>query len=788
MKKLFIMLVIFILMVTGCGKDEKEQEGPTILTLAVFGSNSKVTEQVNLFNQSHTDCQIQIVEYTRSDNLQEDGIAKMQREIVSGKGPDIIDYGTGFTFSDISGNYTEDLRPYLEAEKKASGMQYFDNIFKSFSYQGRLRAVPISFAIDTFAGSQAQLGNRTCWNVAEMMETYLSMEGRLLYPGEMKTDVFGSILSGSMDYYIDWETGECRFDSEEFVQVLQFANLFPETLHWAEDMSVKQMYEDGEALLWKARMSNIYDICKAEYFFEDPIYIGYPVAGESGTIINPKGSVFAISIHSKDKEASWEFVRQFLALDYQEELTGAFPVCKTALEEILAENLEPQYITGEDGQQEKEVRGKLIFDGEDTVPLYNVPEEQAERLLGLIESAKLCSTVDTILYFTLLEEVGSYFAGDKPAEEVAKIMQSKAVLYVSERMSPGDYGEGMTEDDVQDNSTAGEETDGTVADGLPESTPNSGVDGSTGDSEASDQPGENTGTYKPIENVVFEKSMVEKKVTYQGENFLKSVFATGGDRLYVGGTKEDGSYFLGTMLQEENVFQELQVTIPEGMRILRMFVDKQGNCHALWMSMKISGEGVTASMVPTYEQCYITIVTPEGEVVKQIDLAGIFGAKIRMPYYFVTDFEGNYWIENEQQVLKISQDGKIVDRIDCGGYVEGIGVGKSGAVYVVYSSKDGKTYLGKIDGSELSETTEIPTHPASYALIISGVDSEVVLYNKVGGIYTFIGGALTLQVTEEDLPMGREDIYGYGMLGDGRLCLFGAEGDGMVFHYVPIEN
>ncbi len=785
MKKVLFVMLLCILFFTGCGK---EQTGPTILTLAVFEQNSKVTEQVNLFNQSHTDCQIQIVEYTRSDNPQEDGIAKMQREIVSGKGPDIIDYGTGFTFSDISGNYTEDLMPYLEAEKHASGTQYFDNIFESFRYQGRLRAVPISFGMDTFVGSQSQLGNRTSWNVIEMMECYLSKEGMLLYPGEMKKDVFGSILSGSMDYYIDWETGECRFDSEEFIQVLQFANLFPETLRWEEEMSVKQMYMDGKALLWKARISSIYDICRAEYFFENPVCIGYPVEGESGTIINPWGSVLAISIHSKDKEASWEFVSQFLTTNYQKELTGALPVCKTALEEILEENLEPHYITGDDGQQEKEARGKLIFDGEEPVPFYNVSEEQAESLLHLIETAELCSTVDRILYSTLLDEVGSYFAGDKSAEEVAKVMQSKAMLYVSERMSPGDYEDSETEGGVSGSNPESNETDGTAADGVSESKPDSGADGAQGDSGAGERTGESTGIYKPLENIIYEKSMVEREVTYQGEEFLKSVFAAGGDRLYVCGTKEDGSYFLGTMLQEEEVFQELPVTIPENMRILRMFVDKQGNCHALWMSVKINGEGTSASMVPTFEKSYITVITPEGEMVSQIELVGIFDAKIRIPYYFAADFEGNYWIENEQQVLKISQEGKIEERIDCGGFVEGIGVGKSGAVYVVYSSKEGKTYLGKVDASELSLETEIPTHPASYALITSGVDSEVVLYNKAGGIYTLDGEVLTLQIAEKDLPMEREDISGYGVLGDGRLCLFGADGDGMVFHYVPIER
>ena len=139
MKKL-LLLIGLVLGLTACGNDGEPVNGVMTLKLAMFQDNSQVREQVLLFNETHTDYQIEIVEYKRSNNPQEDGIAKLQREIISGEGPDIIDFGTSFTTSDIVGEYTENLLPYLEQE---SGLELFDNILETFYYEDKLYALHI---------------------------------------------------------------------------------------------------------------------------------------------------------------------------------------------------------------------------------------------------------------------------------------------------------------------------------------------------------------------------------------------------------------------------------------------------------------------------------------------------------------------------------------------------------------------------------------------------------------------------------------------------------------------
>ncbi|MBD5472173.1 MAG: hypothetical protein HDR20_04525 [Lachnospiraceae bacterium] len=173
-------------------------------------------------------------------------------------------------------------------------------------------------------------------------------------------------------------------------------------------------------------------IARAEYIFgsTDISYIGYPVEGVSGTVISPKSPVLAISGKSKHKEICWEFISQYLDVEYQKKLE--FPINRVAMEEKLAQSLETEYEIV-DGEKKPVVKSQVSFAGDDQPQdIYCLTEEQAQRLMHLIESAQINDAFDHHLYRIIMDEVGSYFSGDKTLEEVTKIIQNKASIYVSE--------------------------------------------------------------------------------------------------------------------------------------------------------------------------------------------------------------------------------------------------------------------------------------------------------------------------------------------------------------------
>ncbi len=434
MKRLLLFCVIFLLLCS-CGLSEEDALEETVtLTLVSFGQDRDLTEQVNLFNENHEGYQIEMQIY-ELDSIESDGrIETLQREIAAGKGPDIINYGGHFASNYCLGHYTENLLDYMPEDWKSI---YFSNIVESFFLDGGLYAMPVGFSLETFAGRCDMLGDREKWTVSEMIRIYGEQkEDVILYPGETKTDVFCKIFNGSMEYFIDWEKGECFFNSQEFRDILEFAGSFPDALRITEDYSPKTLFVEGKALLYPVHINEVYNICKAGRILGNSAvsYVGFPVGEGYGTVIQPSSLVLAVSAASEHKDMAWEFISQFLTPDYQsEKLVRCLPLRRDTLKDMLEDAGSMEYAVDADGNRSPIVKSEIRFEGEEPIAIYNVEEGEKEQLLRLIETAHLNGAIDYTLYYVLLEEAQSYFAGDKALEEVADIIQRRAALYVGER-------------------------------------------------------------------------------------------------------------------------------------------------------------------------------------------------------------------------------------------------------------------------------------------------------------------------------------------------------------------
>lgn len=434
--KLLCICTCLALLLTGCGSQSEENR--VTLVLADFANDYELQKQVEIFNQNHTAYQIEIKQYQRFEQEDGDGIERLQREIVSGKGPDLINFGYGYSVTDILGKYTEDLFPYFEELTAKGENTYFTNILQAFAYEDGLYAMPVSFCLQTFAGRSSLIGERESWSIEGLMDCYESARKKaggslMLYPGEMKKDVFGTFLIGSVENYVDWEQGTCSFDGDEFKKLMEFANQFPDSLNITEDFSPLGCFAAGDALLYPMTLSSIYDICKAEMVLGEAVtYIGYPVNGEDGTVIQASDLMLAISIGSEHKEIAWEFLSQFLQEDYQNNIERGFPINKAALEKQLQQGLCLEYTEAADGSKKPIVKGEIIFEGEEPLKIYKMTEAEVSTLVQLIERASIGSAYDSRLHTILLEEVDSYFAGDKTLDKTAEVMQGRAQMYVGE--------------------------------------------------------------------------------------------------------------------------------------------------------------------------------------------------------------------------------------------------------------------------------------------------------------------------------------------------------------------
>lgn len=289
--------------------------------------------------------------------------------------------------------------------------------------------------------------------------------------------------------------------------------------------------------------------------------------------------------------------------------------------------------------------------------------------------------------------------------------------------------------------------------------------------------------------LVADVEVSDQKVTvsYTGEPFAKSLFAVGGEMLWLYGVKEDGSYFLGYMGKEEDVLRETDVKPGGDMRAFNMTVDSQGRCHILWMSVqKETRDGHEFDRI-TYERSCITIVDINGEAETEIEVSSIFSEEQPRPYCFAVDRAGNYYFEKGTQLIQILPDGSQGGSFPCSSWIYGVGTGKSGSVYCSSEKEDGTCILEKLEGGELRPCgAGLPRANAIYAGIYAGTDTELLLINKDSGVFAVRDDdSVENRVSGTELPVTGEAMAGYGILADGRACLLGQKEEGMVFYYVP---
>lgn len=113
-------------------------------------------------------------------------------------------------------------------------------------------------------------------------------------------------------------------------------------------------------------------------------------------------NLMALSAVSENPEGAWDFARYYLTEEYQRSLESSLPVNRRLLEEWAQEETRRSYYTDEKGEKVESVTAAPFED----------------------------KNVMNIIY----EEMGSYFSGQKTAEDAAALIQNRVQMYVQENL------------------------------------------------------------------------------------------------------------------------------------------------------------------------------------------------------------------------------------------------------------------------------------------------------------------------------------------------------------------
>ena len=406
------------------------------------------------FNRNNSDVRIVVRDYSElaQDGAYEDAIQRLNTEIISGAGPDIIAVDNVPLDQYAAKSVFVDLWPLIDADPDFGREDLMTHLFDAMSIDGKLYHAVSTFSMQTAAVRSTIAQGRTSWTLDEVLEELenLSPDAAIFGETDTKSQMLTQILSYNVDNFIDWTTGQCSFDSEEFISMLEFANTFPKEFEYSEDywMNAESEYSrlmNGKQLMTAAYIGSFDELqVQAGLHGGDVTFIGFPSENGQGSCFMASGGL-AIASDCENVDAAWRFVRELLLEENQvSEHMYQFPTNRHAFETYAEQAMTPQYeidpetglpaIDPETGEKIEMSTGGIGYGDDFMIDLYSMKQEEYDAFMALYESCSNVYSYNDQIMQIILEEAEAFFAGQKTAEEVAGLIQNRLGLYVAEQI------------------------------------------------------------------------------------------------------------------------------------------------------------------------------------------------------------------------------------------------------------------------------------------------------------------------------------------------------------------
>ena len=378
------------------------------------------------FNASSEKYQIEVIDYSqynRSDGSTT-GLDQLELDILSGNGPDIYDLLTLPRKQYEKTGRLVDLYSFIEKDDTLNNVKLLPELLAQTETEGKLYTLIPAYSILSLAGDPDNIGTEAPLDLTAMLDLYEKMgDGENPFGIAMsKRDYIDTMVSLSDTVFVNWENRSCRFDSEQFAALLEFAAGLPDTSDTSNQIN---MVYTGKQLLSLREILSIYDLVAFNAYFHGNMRLyGMPSAENGGTAIKPYIAL-GISADCKDKEGAWTFLRTFLYDQYQLDLAGrALPATKTGFDSLI-----------DDYANWVASGGKMhtVDPFGNDVTIQETDSRIADMLRNAISAVSCVYDNNTALTDLIWREAQPFFSGGKTARQTAEIVQSKAAIYIAEQ-------------------------------------------------------------------------------------------------------------------------------------------------------------------------------------------------------------------------------------------------------------------------------------------------------------------------------------------------------------------
>jgi len=413
----------------------------SIITLAALWLDTNLQNAIVEFNRTSTTHRIRVTDYSQF-NTSDDagaGLTRLTTDLIAGIVPDILSIQGLPVRQYVARGLLLDLYEFIDADPEFSRNSFVEGVFEAAEMDGGLYYVFSSFNLSTLIGHPSVLGSQPGWNIDEFTSVIAAHPNADMPLGNFTRSQFltESITLG-IDQYVDWATGEVRFDTGEFASLLEFAATFPEEFDHAMHrrtvseaaIAIPMPEGDGEtSLIAQGRQimtqTSIWDFQTLQMNFAsfggELVFKGFPTEGRNGHSIRANGGL-AITTGASDRDAAWSFLRTFLSESSQRDIWD-FPTNRAAFDAGAAEAMAP---VPEDFSHVWWVDGVAV-------ELRPLTQAQMDLFIEAIRLAPGVAGWDQVILDIVTEGADDFFSGRGSAQDAARVIQSRVSIYVAEQ-------------------------------------------------------------------------------------------------------------------------------------------------------------------------------------------------------------------------------------------------------------------------------------------------------------------------------------------------------------------
>lgn len=412
------------------------------LTLACYNSFTDYYTNmfVSEFNRLHPGVQID-VQMPDSMDERDNSWSRIQADLVAGHGPDLLMAPRAQLQTLQEKGILTELSQILDRETRE---QIFPGVLEDGTINGGLYSFSHTATTASLIVSR-ELWPEDTWTWEEAVGVLEELERAGQPVQSIINDRDTTAISGRyllLHFFLadlehcsllDLEEGKAYFDTEEFCHLLEVCKRYAQSqsaigasINLNEEMAAaRERLKEGEILCYRSLANGEFRWFSEDMadLGEDYHLVGYPTESDSGSFISCYTGI-AVNSATEHPELAAEFLNYIASRSCQEK--ADYPVRRDVFVGRIAERTDYQGSSGRTKVFLRTSQGALEIEGKPDGTSY-LPE-----YLEFMDSCRADSKITEPIEEIISEEVDAFFAGDKDAQSVAGVIQSRVQTYLNE--------------------------------------------------------------------------------------------------------------------------------------------------------------------------------------------------------------------------------------------------------------------------------------------------------------------------------------------------------------------